>query len=363
MNYTGIDCPVCNQKFNADDDVVVCPVCGTPHHRSCWNETGICQNAHRHSEGFIWQTAAPATNNAHTAQTGGEALKTCPRCGEKNATYEPVCTRCGERLKANRETIHDRFPMDENRRGFDFGQSEFGNYDAPPNPNNFSPYQNVYAADARTIYGADTTIEDISVTEVAEYVQKNSNMYIGKFLDMQEKKSKVNWNWSAAIFSVFWCFYRKMTACGWALMAIFLSCYMLSSFVPATVYENFKPEIYNEYVQYTEAFYEEAEKAVTSGEITEEYYAYYMAILTSPITVTSYLMMGVLFLLINVIFGLFANHFYKKKVLKDIRAIRQVFVDSLSYHMYLRGKGGVSNANAILPILIFMAFSMLLSYI
>lgn len=359
MNYTGIDCPVCNQKFGISDDVVVCPICGTPHHRSCWNETGVCKNADKHAEGFIWQTAAPASANAHNTDT----LKTCPRCGEKNANYEPVCTRCGERLKANRETIHDKLPMNEPYRNDDYNQAEFGNYDVPPNPNNFSPYQNVYAADARTLFGADATVEDISVTEVAEYVQKNSNLYIGKFLDLQEKKSKISWNWSAGIFSVFWCFYRKMTACGWALVAIFLSCYMISSFVPATVYENFKPEVYNEYMQYVEAFYEEAEKTVEEGVISDDYYAYYTAVLTSPITLTSYLMLGMLFLLTSVIFGLFANHFYKKKVLKDIRAIRQVSVDSLSYHMYLKGKGGVSSANAILPILIFMAFNMLLTYI
>lgn len=363
MNYTGIDCPVCNQKFNIDDDVVVCPVCGTPHHRSCWTETGVCKNADKHAEGFIWQATIPENASINPKHPNSEVLKTCPRCGEKNANYEPVCTRCGERLKANRETIHDKIPHFEHYDEPDFSEQHFGNYNAPPNPNNFSPYQNVYAADARMIYGADTKIDDISVTEVAEYVQKNSNMYIGKFLDMQEKKSKVSWNWSAALLSVFWCFYRKMTACGWALIAIFLSCYMISSIIPATVYEHFKPEVYEEYVENTYAFYDETEKVLESGVVSDNYYVYYMAILSSPITVTSYLMMGMLFLLTSVIFGLFGNHFYKKKVIKDILAIRQVSVDSLSYHLYLKGKGGVSNANAILPILIFSAFSMLMSYI
>ena len=358
MNYKGIDCPVCNQKFDESDDIVVCPICGTPHHRSCWLENGICKNADRHAEGFIWQTAAPVEEKSNTNQSNGDTLKTCPRCGEKNANYEPVCTRCGERLKANRQTIHDVFNSFEKT-----DEADFGNYDVPPNPNNFSPYQNVYAADARMIYGADAKVEDVSVTEVAEYVQKNSNMYIGKFLDMQEKNSKISWNWSAGLFSVFWCFYRKMTGCGWALAAILLSCYMISSIVPATVYENFKPEVYNEYVQASQELLEEAAAAADSGVISEKYYTLYMTIITSPITLTTYLMMGVLFLLTNVIFGLFGNHFYKQKVLKDIRAIRQVSVDSLSYHMYLKGKGGASAINAAMPVFIFMAFSMLMTYI
>lgn len=363
MNYTGIDCPVCNQKFSESDDVVVCPVCGTPHHRSCWSETGMCKNAEKHDEGFIWQTISPVENQPHKKHKKIDELKTCPRCGEKNATFEPVCTRCGERLKANRETIHDKFPPLENRGGFNFGQAEFGNYESQPNPNNFSPYQNVYAADARMIYGADAKIDDISVTEVAEYVQTNSNMYIGKFIEMQEKKSKISWNWSAGLFSVFWCFYRKMTGCGWALAAVLLSCYMISSFVPATVYENFKPEVYNEYMQSSQELINEATEAVNSGKVSEKYYTLYMEVLTSPITLTTYLMMGMLFLLTNVIFGLFGNYFYKQKVLKDIRAIRQVSVDSLSYHMYLKAKGGASKVNAVMPIFIFMAFSMFMTYI
>ena len=31
MRYTGETCPVCNQVFQEDDDIVVCPDCGTPH--------------------------------------------------------------------------------------------------------------------------------------------------------------------------------------------------------------------------------------------------------------------------------------------------------------------------------------------
>ena len=36
MRYTGETCPVCNKVFQEDDDIVVCPDCGTPHHRKCY---------------------------------------------------------------------------------------------------------------------------------------------------------------------------------------------------------------------------------------------------------------------------------------------------------------------------------------
>lgn len=354
MNYNGIECPVCNEKFNKNDDVVVCPVCGTPHHRNCWKNNGGCKNEEKHTEGFIWQmiNVEPAKQPAFSQNTAD--LKTCPRCGEKNALYEPICTRCGERLKANSKTIHDQMPFDNGHN--------FGGYGENPNPNNFSPYQNVYAADARTVYGEDARIEDIPVTEVAEYVQKDSTKYIGKFLTMQEKKTKLSWNWSAGIFSVFWCFYRKMTGCGLALLAIFFSCYTLSSFVPAMIYEKFQPETYEAYTDTVIQLSEELANYVETGVLPDAITDLLMEAYSSPVMISTFILMIALFLVTSIVFGFFGNHFYKKKILKDIRSIRQVAVDSMSYHMYLRHRGGASAANVIVPVFIYMMLNMMMSY-
>ena len=167
MNYNNIDCPVCGIKFNGTDDIVVCPICGTPHHRDCWNKTGRCINEEKHSAGFVWQmmNTDPSPIKKQDADS-----KICPRCGEKNDSVEPVCTNCGERLKANRQTINDTFNP--------FGAPPQGDWQAEMNPNAFSPYQNVYAQDAKTVFGDEATIDDISVSEVAEYIQKDSTKYI-----------------------------------------------------------------------------------------------------------------------------------------------------------------------------------------
>ena len=355
MNFNGIECPVCNNKFNDNDDVVVCPVCGTPHHRSCWKDNGGCKNEEKHTDGFVWQMPeTEIVNPQNTFSNNAQNLKTCPRCGEKNAQYEPVCTRCGERLKANAQTVHDSIP---------FGDSQqFGGYSEGPNPNNFSPYQNVYAADARTVFGENARIEDIPVTEIAEYVQKDSTKYIGKFLNMEEKKTKLSWNWSAGLFSAFWCFYRKMTGCGLALFAIFFSCYLVSSFVPSMVYSEFQPETYAAYEAAIEDFSDELESYINDGTVSEDYIEKYTALLLSPVMVSTYVMMISLYLLVSVIFGFFANHFYKKKIIKDIRKIRQVAVDSMSYHMYLRHRGGASAANVIIPVFLYMMMNMMMNY-
>lgn len=350
MKYTGTECPSCGKKFEQTDDVVVCPICGTPQHRSCWNENGKCINEEKHIEGFIWQMQdidpAPVQN------THSQDMKICPRCGEYNATYEPVCIRCGERLKANRQTVNDQMPSMEDM--------PYGDWQTQPNPNNFSPYQNVYAADARSVYGVDAKIEDIPVTEIAEYVQKDSTKYIGKFLDMQEKKTKLSWNWSAGIFSAFWCFYRKMVGLGIALMAIFFSVSLVSSVATVTVYQNYKPEVYAEY----EATVNELVEFVSSDNADmTEYYDILTEILKSPINITAYVIQITAVLLMSIIMGFFGNHFYKKKILKDIRTLRRVSGDSMTYHIYLRHKGNVSAVNLMLPVLFYMFFSMMATYI
>lgn len=359
MNYIDIACPVCDEKFTDSDDVVVCPVCGTPHHRSCWKENGGCKNAQKHNDGFIWQhpQAMPHPNEI---KTNVSDFKTCPRCGEKNAVFEPVCTRCGERLKANRQTINDIMPSFQpniNEQNTD--------YTTEPNPDNFSPYQNMYAADARAVFGDDAKIEDISVSEIAEYVQKDSNKYIGKFLAMKEKKSKFSWNWSAGIFSVFWYFYRKMMGVGFAVLALLMSAMMLASFVPLTVYEKYQPEVYKQYVADATALNEQLQNIREGGipdKLPPDYYDSMFKFLFSPIQISSYIMFFALALIINISFGFFSNHLYKKKILKDIRAIRQVAVNSMAYHMYIRQRGGVSVANVVMPIVIYMFFNIMRTY-
>lgn len=357
MNYNGIECPSCGKKFEQTDDIVVCPICGTPQHRSCWNEHGRCINEEKHIEGFIWQMQA--IDPTPVQNTPAQDMKICPRCGEHNATYEPVCIRCGERLKANRQTINDQMPPFEN--------IPIGDWQTQPNPNNFSPYQNVYAADARSVYGVDTKIEDIPVTEVAEYVQKDSTKYIGKFLDMQEKKTKFSWNWSAGVFSVFWCFYRKMVGLGVAFMAIFFSVYLISSVVPVVVYQNYNPEVYAEYEATVNELNNEMQKILENGSAanadTTRYYALVAQLFKSPINITAYIIQITAVLLMSVIMGFFGNHFYKKKVLKDIRNLRRVSGDSMTYHFYLRQRGNVSPVNLMLPILCYMFFSMMTTYI
>ena len=48
MEFKKYLCPVCNNNFTEEDDVVVCPECGTPHHRECFKNNGGCFNEKLH---------------------------------------------------------------------------------------------------------------------------------------------------------------------------------------------------------------------------------------------------------------------------------------------------------------------------
>ena len=55
MDFEGIKCPVCNIEFKDGDDIVVCPECGTPHHRECYEKENRCFYDSRHGEGFSFE--------------------------------------------------------------------------------------------------------------------------------------------------------------------------------------------------------------------------------------------------------------------------------------------------------------------
>lgn len=53
-----VKCGLCDKVFGDNDDVVFCPDCGAPAHRSCWQQEGECIYADRHGNGFSWHSPA-----------------------------------------------------------------------------------------------------------------------------------------------------------------------------------------------------------------------------------------------------------------------------------------------------------------
>ncbi len=79
----GTVCEVCREPFKDDDDIVYCPDCGAPVHRSCWHEKGECPYAHLHGEGFVWKPA-----EEEKEQEEPDALEAAAAAAEKDFEEE-----------------------------------------------------------------------------------------------------------------------------------------------------------------------------------------------------------------------------------------------------------------------------------
>lgn len=52
-------CPVCRERFCDGDDIAVCPECGTPHHRACYQVENKCALEELHKTGYVWNGRLP----------------------------------------------------------------------------------------------------------------------------------------------------------------------------------------------------------------------------------------------------------------------------------------------------------------
>ena len=50
-------CDRCGKELDNGEEKVYCPVCGTPVHRSCWDNYPVCPNEDKHDSGFDWEKA------------------------------------------------------------------------------------------------------------------------------------------------------------------------------------------------------------------------------------------------------------------------------------------------------------------
>ena len=70
--YYGCPCEGCGKPLTLQDDIVVCPDCGAPYHRVCYEKLGQCIHRPAHAAGYEWKFPYEESQ-----------LRTCPSCGER----------------------------------------------------------------------------------------------------------------------------------------------------------------------------------------------------------------------------------------------------------------------------------------
>lgn len=301
MNYTGKLCDGCRQPLENGDDIVVCPICGTPQHRSCYEKNNKCVNEYLHSTDFTW---------------------TDPE--EEQRKKE-------EELKAQ-QTEQQPQPSD---------QPVF----APATPQSM---ESVFLRGV--LYDPKDDVGGATVGEAADFIQNSAPRYIRKFMKQKKKGGKLSWNWAAFFFAPYWFFYRKLYKAG----AVFLALSVALSLATVSLTENLYG-VYEKMVTVQEELSELVKgKEDLNDEETQKFDKLYAesAKLAKAAIPSLAIILLIQKVLPNTIAALLADFLLKKRMLRVISFSRGTSSEPDAVKYTIMRNGGVSVLMPIIAIMI-----------
>lgn len=183
MNFIGEKCVCCGNVFEDGDDVVVCPECGSPHHRECYMKENHCANASMHSTGEKWQRI--------TVEEDKTEKKLCPKCNFPNNPPDvDNCVICG------------------------------ADFDGTENEEILTPEEEIDIR-SNTGFNPDEDMGGATLREVSMFVGTNTFYYIPIFKRMKDLGSKISFNFTCFLFPSFYFANRKMWF--WAMISAIIS--------------------------------------------------------------------------------------------------------------------------------------------
>lgn len=351
MDYTGNLCPGCNTVFTDGDDVVVCPECGTPQHRECYEKENRCVNSDKHAEGYVWQGVVKQT----PVQTKKRETVTCPNCGALNPKESDVCLNCGMKFTLFGKNVVAEMYEQENAaanpnsdipdykapftlgvgEGFDADESEkeavaaefvktvFSNMLDEKLKENSEENQDKRIRFEGPFPDSDE-IDGVKTNAVGTFIGQNALSYISKFKKIQSG-SKLSFNFAAFFLTPYWFFYRKLYKAGILFMTAGIAISILA--IPSSLE-------FMEYMEGLAATLPASAEALTDAQLTE-------------ITNGMFEMMKPTFIimfaniLLHLICGFSANHIYKRYVIKNA-AFAERLPDKKIAIPYIVKNGGAS---------------------
>lgn len=311
-SFVGQECPVCHQKFGDSEQIVVCPECGTPHHRACYFKEGRCANEARHADGYVWepeelpgqeQPGAQAPQDSPAA--GGDPSQNyqipCPHCGAANPQGASFCISCGKPMSSQQESAFQGVGFG----GFQFDQQAIR-------------YGGVSPTD---------TIDGIPVADMAEFIGPSSGYYLQAFKRMDISGKKLSFSWSGFFISPLYTLFRKI----WPLAVL---CLLFTTVMnlPTLI-----------------SLFESGGNLDTM-----------MNMLNSDRFLTFSYISTLLMMVYRVVFGLFSNYFYRRSVVSKMRKIQEKGLPREETLALYRKKGGVSRAAILILLGIYLAASFLM---
>ena len=317
FRYTGQTCPVCGGAFGESDDIVVCPVCGAPHHRDCYKQHGECAYNDRHGEGFRWEPVKAAGENPGQ---GGSPFANEGEAQEQRNGY-------GQDPYA--------------------GQNGAGDYGGQVPPF-FRP------ADPFSLFPEEVA-EEVKTREAADFVQMNAIRYIQKFF--YRKEGRKTFNWAAFIFSPYWFFFRKLYRVGAVFLAFILVISLgLSALPQSRAFSADMNDFSSKYSSFTES--QLSSSAETLNEMRSDFTAVFAENRAGAAILA---VQALLILALHIISGIAADRLYYDKTITKVRKIKSETAEPLLIKQRFFREGGVSAAVTVAVLFGVEALSFILS--
>lgn len=316
INYIDCECLSCHKTFKKEDDVVVCPDCGTPYHRDCYDNEGKCINTELHEKNESWTPKEKANT-----ENNEEDLK-CPRCGETNPSQTLFCVKCGYPMQINQESRP--FNDDVNQHG----GPQKNMYDAGNAQNGFPPQFNMFTEKLNQ----QSDLDGNTIGEYTKFIGTNPIYHLTQFLRFAKSNIKTSINLMAFLFPEFYFFYRRMNKKGilMLVLSIVLSIPTMLYLIGAGAFE---------------------------GIVLPNFLANRSDLIEVVSNVSS-LMISAL----KIWCSLFANYWYYQKAKGTINACKETGASGDELNNAISNNGGVSSKNLIIAITAYIVIILLMLF-
>ena len=287
-NYIGVKCPVCSKKFTRADDIVVCPICGAPHHRDCYKQTNECAFIADHPGGKVWRNP----QEPPTTQAEQQEVRACPICGRYIPQDALYCQHCGSSMQTRIQKDTTRRSAPGRGDGMGWSGGDFST-ELP-----HMGFMQIELPD---------TMEDTATEDLNKFVGRSQVYYLPRFFAMHETGRKVSPNFSALFFNFFYFLYRKMYLIGFFLLGV-----NIISMIPGMLYS-----------------WETIPLLIRDLGLEQAFAGIGVVLSVDQVNMAAvehYVRMGnitqMISFAINIGFSLFANRIYFSKCVRDIAKIR-----------------------------------------
>jgi len=306
--FDGCKCPYCGKEFKSDDDIVACPVCGTPHHRECYKSNEACAFDAEHDEGYRWKREEAVTQEENDADAV-KMSRLCENCGAINSHDSLWCERCQRPLEGNPALKKDS------------AETAAGDGQPPQNGNGY------FSFSGETSIPDGELIDGVPAGDLRRFIKGTSYYYVPLFAAFSRFGKKISFNLMALFTHGLWFLSRKMYALGAAVLMVMLAV--------------------NTFQSYCAAELDDLMKLYTDGDISEAYARVAELMTERPVLMYGMTFSVIVYYGVCIGCGIFSNWLYKQHCVKKVKKLNHICRNAEEFNKELDAKGGTAMPLAI----------------